>query len=129
MEENRKKYVYIIIFIACLASAAAIAYWSKPQSKGIESLKSGVMIWVKCVKCGTGTWYNSETGTECGSQIAPSKRDNMKMPCVTLLWYCPVRRPILTMARSLILQGVRPKWYIAQFGAIVQWLLSKQGGV
>ena len=51
MDDNRKKYTYIIIFIACLLAAAAITYWKKPKTRGIESLKSGVMVLVKCMKC------------------------------------------------------------------------------
>jgi len=51
MEERKKKPIMIAVIVVCFAAAGAIAWkftFSPKGKTGIETLKPGRMIWVKC---------------------------------------------------------------------------------
>ena len=58
MEESKKKAVMIAVIIACLAAAGVITYVASSESGGgVETIKSGELIWVKCTNADCGHEY------------------------------------------------------------------------
>jgi len=64
MEEGKKKSVMIAVIIACIAAAGVITYVSSSGSGGgIETIKRGELMWVKC------------GNSDCGEEYQIDKRD------------------------------------------------------
>ena len=58
MEDSRKKPIMIGVSVACLVLAGVITYKTRSGSSGgIESIKRGQMIWVKCNNPNCGAKY------------------------------------------------------------------------
>jgi rubrerythrin len=57
MEEGKKKMIMIGVIVACIVAAIVItvATHSGSSSGGVDSIKRGTMIWLKCRKC-ENTW-------------------------------------------------------------------------
>lgn len=51
MNESRQNLFKIVIVIICLVSAATVAYQFFFQPSGIDSVKEGDCLWMKCSKC------------------------------------------------------------------------------
>jgi predicted Zn-ribbon and HTH transcriptional regulator len=52
MEDNVKKPIMIGVIVVCFVLVGFIAYNSISGSpSGVESLKRGTLIWLKCLKC------------------------------------------------------------------------------
>ena len=72
MESKTKK---LIVVVGCLLVAGVIAFYSYSKSNGVDSLKSGEMIWVKCASC-QSEYQTDEKAylkylTEHGDPMAP----------------------------------------------------------
>ena len=64
MEESKKKPIMIAIVVACLVLAGTITYiTSSGGSGGIDSIKRGEMVWVKC------------SNPDCVAEYQMGKRD------------------------------------------------------
>ena len=51
--ESKRKVILVVVAAVCLAVAGVTMFSSlRDGSGGIESLKSGVMFWMKCKDCG-----------------------------------------------------------------------------
>jgi len=66
MEESKKKPIMIGLIVVCLATAFGIWRKSRPEKYGIESIKRGEMIWVKC------------SNPDCGHEYQMDKRDYLE---------------------------------------------------
>jgi hypothetical protein len=61
MEDSKKKPIMIGVIVVCLALAGGITYMSRAKdSGGIESLKRGTMVWLKCRNPGCETEYEMD---------------------------------------------------------------------
>lgn len=63
MEGSTKKSILIGLIVVCLAAAGVITYKSRSKKYGIESIKRGEMIWLKC------------SNPDCGHEYQMDKRD------------------------------------------------------
>jgi ribosomal protein L37E len=52
MEDNKKKPIMVGIIVVALFLAVGITFFTHSKDDGIDSMKSGQMIWVKCRNCG-----------------------------------------------------------------------------
>ena len=67
MEQKTKKIIVLVVATGCLVFAATITFFNHSRKAGgIESLKSGVMLWMKCGK------------TECGHEFQMDRKDYYK---------------------------------------------------
>ena len=57
MIEGKKKPVMIGFIVVCLGLAGAIAYMSRSERSGLDSVPRGQMIWVKCRNPDCATEY------------------------------------------------------------------------
>jgi len=63
MEERKKNLITIGIIVGCLVIAVAVTFFTRRTSHGIDSIKKGDMIWVKCYS------------TDCKAEYQIEKRD------------------------------------------------------
>jgi len=64
MENDKKKPIMIGIIVVCLVAAGIIFWLQRPGSSGgIEDIKRGELIWVKC------------SNPDCGAEYQVDKRD------------------------------------------------------
>lgn len=63
MENSSKKPIMIGAVIVCLLLAVGITFLTSSKDKGLDSLESGQMIWVKC------------RNTDCGAEYQVDKKE------------------------------------------------------
>ena len=64
MEDSKKKSILIGVIVACVVLAFVITYVTRPESSGgIEGIKPGEMMWVKC------------SNPDCGAEYQMSKKE------------------------------------------------------
>ena len=66
MEDSKKKPIMIGVVVACLVLAGLITYTSRSGKTGLEAMKSGEMIWVKC------------SNPDCGAEYQVDKKDYLE---------------------------------------------------
>jgi ribosomal protein L40E len=82
MEEGQKKIIMIVIIVACIIAAVVITVATRGGGggEGVDSLKRGTMIWVKCrdPKCE----YAWQMDKKDYFQYIEDNRDGMVIPAL-----------------------------------------------